>query len=292
MLNRNGQVNLKSYHRQAFLRYLRTGQRADMRELAHRLERKFNPYHDPQNGQFTFGPGRGRTGSSPAVNPPVGKPAVTLAQYKPNPRARMGGNRGPALKDPMTLERTFPGLRNAPEGSIIALADHALDITGPASRLTAELADAEVKSLIQQIRKVDPDFQFDSVGTPTTLDGQINQVKTLRMHRAAKLYNVKGDVKPLQVEVLRRMQASTDQAYEDGQALFEAGRLKPRLSRNEAVGNFIDRAVRKDMKKLLAQYWDRTGSRKASQDSRPRIQYLRNGPNIPHSGCTRWQDGV
>lgn len=254
MLNRDSQINQKSYQRWAFELYLRTGRRADVHTPNNRVERKFNPYHDPENGQFTFAPGGKRTASSPPTNPPVGKPVVTLAKYKPNPRARIGGNRGPALNDPMTLERTFPGLRNAPGGSIIGLADHALDITGPANRLTTELANAEVKSLIQQIRKVDLKFQFDSAGWPTTLDGQINQIQDLRMHRAAKMYNIAGDAKPLQVEVLRQMQASTDRAYENGKALFEAGRLKPRLSRNEAIGNFIDRAVKKDMQKLFAQY--------------------------------------
>lgn len=153
-------------------------------------------------------------------------------------------------------------MSTAPGSSIIGLADYALDITGPANRLTADLATAEVKSLIQQIRKVDPEFQFDSLETPTTFEGQINQIQTLRMHRAAAFYNKRGDMKPLQVEVLRRMQASTDRAYEEGQALFEAGRLQPRLSRNEAIGNFIDRAVRKDMQKLFAQYGIEQGAGK------------------------------
>jgi hypothetical protein len=36
--------------RQAFEIYLRTGRRVS-------FEQKFNPYHDPRNGQFTFAPG-------------------------------------------------------------------------------------------------------------------------------------------------------------------------------------------------------------------------------------------
>jgi hypothetical protein len=254
----------KSYQRQAFEFYLRTGRRSHPSDAPPRLERKFNPYHDPENGQFTFAPGGSRSGTSrqaasgdgdaSQISMPSGQPTLTLAQYRPNPRARIGGNRGPKPYDPMTLEQAFPGLSTAPGSSIIGLADYALDITGPASRMTAELATAEVKSLIQQIRKVDPEFQLDSLASPTTFDGQINQIQALRMHRAAKLYNIEGDVKPLQVETLRRMQQSVDRAYEEGQALFEAGRLKPRLSRNEAIGNYIDMAVRREMRTMFARY--------------------------------------
>ena len=55
----------KSAERLAFDVYLRTGKR-----LARPPERKFNPYHDPRNGQFTFAPGGPRsvgdvTGSDP-----------------------------------------------------------------------------------------------------------------------------------------------------------------------------------------------------------------------------------
>lgn len=254
----------KSCQRTAFELYLRTGTRPRSGAAPHPVERKFNPYHDPDNGQFTFAPGgrrsgTSRQGSSSDSDPsqiaiPGGNSTLAFARYRPNPRARIGGNRGPRPYDPMTLDQAFPGLSTAPGSSIIGLADYALDITGPANRLTAELATAEVKSLLQQIRKVDPEFQFESLETPTRFEGQINQIQTLRMHRAAKLYNIKGEVKPLQIETLRRMQQSVDRAYEEGQILFEAGRLKPRLSRNEAIGNYVDMAVRQEMRAMFAQY--------------------------------------
>jgi hypothetical protein len=43
----------KSAERRAFEHYLRTGRRLPTPAP----ERKFNPYHDPRNGQFTFAPG-------------------------------------------------------------------------------------------------------------------------------------------------------------------------------------------------------------------------------------------
>lgn len=51
----------KSAHQRAFARYLRTGQRLTATEWQVR-EQKFNPYHDPENGRFTFAPG-GSSGS-------------------------------------------------------------------------------------------------------------------------------------------------------------------------------------------------------------------------------------
>jgi hypothetical protein len=43
---------MTSLARRAFAHYLRTGRR-----LRVPVEQKFNPYHDPRNGRFTFGPG-------------------------------------------------------------------------------------------------------------------------------------------------------------------------------------------------------------------------------------------
>ena len=57
------------------------------------------------------------------------------------------------------------------------------------------------------------------------------------MHRAGNSYNIERDVKPPPVEVMRQVQVRTGQAYVEGQVLLEAGCLKLRLSRNEAIGN-------------------------------------------------------
>jgi hypothetical protein len=54
----------KSAERLAFEIYLRTGRRL----AAEILERKFNPYHDPRNGQFTFAPGGPRSIADPAFS--------------------------------------------------------------------------------------------------------------------------------------------------------------------------------------------------------------------------------
>ena len=60
----------KSPSQRAFSHYLRTGRRLppEMFSEGQDVELKFNPYHDPRNGQFTFGPG----GSGPRGNGPRG----------------------------------------------------------------------------------------------------------------------------------------------------------------------------------------------------------------------------
>lgn len=57
----------KSPSERAFSHYLRTGQRLPEEWFldAQEVELKFNPYHDPRNGQFTFAPGGTRTGPQP-----------------------------------------------------------------------------------------------------------------------------------------------------------------------------------------------------------------------------------
>lgn len=164
---------------QAFAVWLRTGRRPSVGEDG--VERKFNPYHDPRNGRFTFAPGgpqslsrvvisrrrlsyvkpEERAGVSPiseeppltavAPTPPVSEPILSDAVYRPNaspaglqptqyrpPRSTRGSN-SRAFEDPMTLEQIFPGLRDAPAGALLTLADNIFDLTGPRNALTAEL---------------------------------------------------------------------------------------------------------------------------------------------------------
>lgn len=293
MAHRHSAMEYKSAARRSFEHYLRTGRWLAVEAGPTTSGQKFNPYHDPRNGRFTFAPGGPRSlshviisdrrygrvdaaklpsaASSPDTRPNAqsntSQPreaarlteavyrlegssiAPELVQYRPNPRARIGGNGGPRLNDPMTLERVFPGLSSSPAGSLLAVVDNIFDLTGPASRLTTELTEAHVNLLIGQIRTIDPNYRLDSLGFPTTLEGQANLIRQLRLDRATAFYRVKGEARPLQVETLRLMQERADSAYAEGQVLFDAGRLQPRFSREEAIGNYVDRAVRRDLRK-------------------------------------------
>jgi hypothetical protein len=109
----------------SFDAYLRTGRLVPAERSRHAVETKFNPYHDPENGRFTFAPGGPRSLRHMIISDrrSGGQARVQFAQYRPNSRTGRGGNSG-AFHDPMTLQQVFPGLRNAPGGAILGLADN------------------------------------------------------------------------------------------------------------------------------------------------------------------------
>ncbi|WP_443969812.1 hypothetical protein [Sphingobium sp. CR28] len=154
----------------------------------------------------------------------------------------------------MTLEQVFPGLQGKPSGAIIALADSFLDITGPSRALTSELTSDWTGRLIDEITALNPAYRFGSFGIPETPQGQINQVNELRFVRAITSARIKGEIRPLQVETLRFIQESTDAAYEQGVKLLRQGKLNIRLSDAEALGNFLDREVRMELRRRYNRY--------------------------------------
>lgn len=86
--------------------------------------------------------------------------------------------------------------------------------------------------------------RFISLGTPATLEGQNAQLGSLRMDRASALFRIRGQTAPLQAETVRFMQQRADEAFEVGEQLQARGMLDHRLSPNDALGNYIDRTVR------------------------------------------------
>ena len=87
----------------AFEWWLRTG-----RELPAGRERKFNPWHDPEDGRFTFsqqgrffGSGGGSTGRAQMTKPPAPQPPAK----KPGQAAVLPQQRQPVLEDTQTRER-------------------------------------------------------------------------------------------------------------------------------------------------------------------------------------------
>lgn len=273
--------------RRAFARWLRTGHLATARR-DDGIELKFNPYHDPRNGQFTFAPGgssmsegisphyasvQPRNLDVPAPNMTIGgQTGVRQASVYPNSRAigqpfearlaappqrsvvgRSGNAR--AFEDPMTLEQSFPGLRDAPGGAVIAIADNLFDLTGPADVMTAEVLQHQARQLSAQIKAIDSAWHYDAI-VPTdalgnrleTIQGLTAKVNDLRFQRAVVTARLRGDYGPLQVETLRFVQRNADVAYDRGVVLLRAGKLTPRLSDQEALGNYVDRYVRRSLR--------------------------------------------
>jgi hypothetical protein len=241
--------------RQAFAWWLRTGWLPSPRG-PDGVELKFNPNHDPQNGRFTFGSG----GFAARAAQPAGriKPQASLSAAGPEREPGRGDNIR-AFQIPMTLEQTFPGLQNAPGGAIIAVADSAFDFTGPANEMTMQVLQDQSTALSTRIKALDPDWHYDEIGptdasgTPiTTLQGLTAKVDDLRFQHAAIVARLTGNYGPLQVETLRFVQQRVDSAYEEAQAQLKAGRLNVRLSSNEAIGNYVDREVRRDLRDRYA----------------------------------------
>lgn len=274
--------------RRDFSIWLRTGRPPT--RTADGIELKFNPYHDPRNGQFTFAPGGPRSlarvvishrrpkavaerpweamwrkPASPVDTAPesggivdaVYRPDGTTGsfrdvQFRP-PRVPRGSN-SRAFEDPMTLEQTFPGLRDAPGGSVISLLDNLFDITGPTNELMAAMTRERSALLMEQITALDPNWKFQSLGFPATWEGQKNQLNDLRMQRAASFVKIRGEQGPMQVETTRVIQDIADRAYVRAVSLYENGQLKGRLSKEEAIGTYVDNAVRTDLRMVYRRY--------------------------------------
>jgi hypothetical protein len=113
--------------------------------------------------------------------------------------------------------------------------------------------------LVAPIKAVNPNFTVDDLLPPGGIAGLTWQergrlIDGLRMQRALAYYKILGKFDPLQVETLRFLQNAVDKAYEEGEKEYDAGRLKPHLSREEAVGNYIDGEVRQQLRQLFGNY--------------------------------------
>jgi hypothetical protein len=120
-------------------------------------------------------------------------------------------------------------------------------------------ASADAANLIAQIKAVDPSFVDNELLPPGGIaglswQGRNNLIDDLRMERAVTFYEVLGDAGPLQVETLRFLQKTVDDAYANAVKEYDAGRLKSYLSREEAVGNDVDRNVRQQLRDYFDTY--------------------------------------
>jgi hypothetical protein len=276
-----------SAERTAFVHFLRTGEQLDtsaLSDAAEPIELKFNPYHDPRNGRFTFAPGGPRSaaafirspggrqatfgGAAAAVRKRSkgGKPRRPIRALPPEllPAEASGPGKGhnllklpepppgPALKDNAPLQKLFPGLAAAGPGVVVAATAGILaNPIGPAASLLTSLNRARTEKLIKDIQAIDPEFRLASLGEPLTPQGWSNQHKQLRWARATAAYRIKGDHSFLQAETVRYVQAQVDTRYDEAKLKYDRGELPARLSREEAIGNYIDRNVRRDLRNQL-----------------------------------------
>jgi hypothetical protein len=122
------------------------------------------------------------------------------------------------------------------------------------------LLNDHIEMLIKQIQRINPQYKLDTLGFPKTIEGYNNLIRQLRVDRAVEFYKIKQEIRPLQVEVLRYLQEQTDIAYDIAIKEYDRGRLSIRLSREEAIGNYIDRIVRNHLKNFYNMKNIRTSS--------------------------------
>lgn len=264
------------------------------------IERKFNPYHDPRDGRFTFAPGGPRSlervvvaqrrrsaaklandgGTVPrfdavqADNRGTLAPAVLRADRgdaqlqlagaagrPPGTRPGRGDNGGPPPV-PMTLEQAFPGLANTPAGGVLAVMDQAFDIFGPAARLNADLHNRRLEQLRARILGIDPVYPIPQLswGKAVTASAQANEIRQMLGHlnrasftHAARIFKATGDYRPLQVQTRQFLQDATDAAYDVALANLRNGKLRPVPTPSVALGNAIDRQVRRVLRRRFAE---------------------------------------
>jgi hypothetical protein len=61
-----------------------------------------------------------------------------------------------------------------------------------------------------------------------------------------------GDIRPLQGETLMFLRNAVDKAYDEAVKKADAGQLRIRLSREEAIGNKVDSDVRQNLRDLFS----------------------------------------
>lgn len=104
------------FRRRSFEFYLRTG--LQLIPPAEELEQKFNPYHDPYNGRFTFAPGGSlRAAATGGARP---QPKLPLGTAPNSPRSQGGRRNLDALSKQFETAAGNPGTVSTGEETAVA----------------------------------------------------------------------------------------------------------------------------------------------------------------------------
>jgi hypothetical protein len=165
-------------------------------------------------------------------------------------RFGIGGNHPP-------IEELIPQkLLQSPAGPPVQFFDNLADISGPGDEANLEMGQLLMNNLLHAIHELDPNYVESGIWPPGFLAGMTWQERLAAINRfravlAATIYRVRGDIRPLQEVTLDFMQRATNSAYDEGVELYDAGKLKVRLSREEAIGNYVDGIVRVQLRKFF-----------------------------------------
>ena len=173
-------------------------------------------------------------------------PRIILAaaeEDEKDPRFGIGGNHPP-------LEELIPQkLLQSPAGPPVEFFDNLADISGPGDEANLEMGQLLLNNLLHSIRELDPSYVESGFWPPGFLAGMTWQERLAVINRfravlAATIYRVRGDIGPLQEVTLDFKQQTTNAAYDEAVEQYNAGELKVKLSRQVAIGNYIDAVVR------------------------------------------------
>jgi hypothetical protein len=167
-----------------------------------------------------------------------------------------GSNGGPPLDEVPTLQEMFPSLKDHPFATaIMAPFDHFIGFSSMADQV-GRIAQARIyQGLLDETKAIDPKYNEAALFPPGGFAGlpQADRDRIIYetlMDRASAYYRVRGDARLLQIETLRFLRKTVDKAYADAIQADHAGILTPRLSRQEAIGNFVDSVVRDALRAL------------------------------------------
>jgi len=142
-----------------------------------------------------------------------------------------------------------PTLQRSPAGPAVQYLDNLMSFSEFANQLSFELAQSQMRGLLYQIHKVDPNYVYEAIEPPGGLAGmspteRLQTIYALQADLAAAIYRVRGDFRPLQEVTLELMQRTANAAYDEAIKLYNAGELNVLLSREVTIGNYVDTAVR------------------------------------------------
>jgi hypothetical protein len=162
----------RTAERMAFVHYLRTGWRLPAAFFAtdanedEAVSTKFNPWHDPDDGRFTFGPG-GPASLGPAKGPlranPAGRPVTPKPKTPPPTRA-------PIIQGPLQTHARQPG-----QAGDVARAVNKI-VTDPNANVTLHLD----KDNPTQVRRIGPNMVELKIGGKLKATGSFVVAKGLQ----------------------------------------------------------------------------------------------------------------
>lgn len=181
-------------------------------------------------------------------------PIAGGAEEETEPR----GSNGPP-PDFNTLVEAFPGLQQFPvAATILSSFDGFVGFSATTDGANAAATEVLFDHLVHQIRALVPNWRSDQLWPAGGINAMSwlargNLIDNLRMQLAVTTYKIRGDIGPLQLETLRFLARTVDEAYDQAVSGADGSRIAPAISRQLDIGNQMDALVRRQLRQLFGQ---------------------------------------